>query len=105
MNPEKRKHSHLARVIFLRVYDKIAEIKQQSDKVWFFLLWEEDENVWRIEWQIRKAVLKKFGIVTFNDLKNRQGDLLYYLAVEHDTLRIPNNDSNKSRWPLHPLWD
>jgi len=29
---------------------------------------------------------------------------LRYLAAEHDTLRSPNNDSNRSRWPLHPLW-
>lgn len=90
--------------IVLRVYDKIAEIKQQSDKVWFYLLWEEDESVWRIEWQVRKPILKQFGIVTFNDLKNGQGDLLYYLAAEHDSLRIPNDDSNSSRWSLHPLW-
>jgi hypothetical protein len=90
--------------IVLRVYDKVAEIKQQSDKVWFYLLWEQAENVWRIEWQVRKSILKQFGIITFNDLKNRQGDLLHHLASEHDTLRIPTNDSNASRWPLHPLW-
>lgn len=90
--------------IVLRVYDKVAEIKQKSDKVWFYLLWEQDENVWRIEWQVRKPVLRQFRIVTFDDLKNKQGDLLHYLAVEHDTLRIPNADSNTSRWLLHPLW-
>ena len=90
--------------IVLRVYDKVAEIKQQSDKVWFYLLWEQDENVWRIEWQVRKPILKQFGIVTFDDLKNKQGDLLHYLASEHDTLRIPADDSNSSRWPIHPLW-
>jgi len=90
--------------IVLRVYDKVAEIKQQSDKVWFYLLWEQDENVWRIEWQVRKSLLKQFGIVTFDDLKNKQGDLLHYLASEHYTLRMPNDDSNPSRWPLHPLW-
>jgi hypothetical protein len=90
--------------IVLRVYDKVAEIKQKSDKVWFYLLWEQDENVWRIEWQVRKTILRQFGIITFNDLKYKQGDLLRYLASEHDTLRIPNDDSNASRWPLHPLW-
>ena len=26
------------------------------------------------------------------------------LASEHDTLRIKGADSNRSRWPLHPLW-
>lgn len=90
--------------VVLRVYDKVAEIKQQSDKVWFYLLWEHDENVWRIEWQIRKPVLKRFGIFTFDNLREQQGDLLSYLASEHDTLRQPNGDSNSSRWPLHPLW-
>ena len=90
--------------IVLRVYDKVAEIRQQSEKVWFYLLWKQDKNVWRIEWQVRKPVLKQFGIISFDDLKKKQGDLLYYLASEHDTLRIPNDDSNTSRWPLHPLW-
>lgn len=91
--------------VVLRVYDKIAEIKQQSDKVWFYLLWGQDADVWRIEWQIRKDILKRFDIKTFEDLQSQQGDLLSYLAEEHDTLRVPNNDSNSSRgWPLHPLW-
>ncbi len=90
--------------IVLRVYDKVAEIEQQSSKVWFFLLWGRDKGVWRIEWQIRKPVLKKFGIATFADLAEKQGGLLQYLAEEHDTLRVSTSDSNASRWPLHPLW-
>lgn len=90
--------------IVLRVYDKIAEIGQQSDKVWFFALWGEEADIWRIEWQIRKSILKAFGIASFNELQEKQGALLHYLAHEHDTLRKPNDDSNRSRWPLHPLW-
>ena len=27
-----------------------------------------------------------------------------FLAESHDTLRIRTDDSNRSRWPLHPLW-
>jgi hypothetical protein len=90
--------------IVLRVYNKVAEIAEQSHKNWFFTLWETEQNVWRIEWQCRKPILKRFGILTFNDLIERQGDLLRYLAYEHDTLRIPSNDKNRSRWMLHPLW-
>lgn len=90
--------------IVLRVYDKIAEIRQQSDKVWFFDLWGEESDVWRIEWQVRKAVLKAAGITSFNELRDRQADILHYLAYDHDTLRKPNEDTNRSRWPLHPLW-
>jgi hypothetical protein len=74
--------------VVLRVYDKIAEIRQQSAKVWFHELWGQDEHVWRIEWQVRKALLKGFSIRTFVDLQERQGALLHFLAESHDTLRI-----------------
>jgi hypothetical protein len=88
----------------LNIYNKVAEIIQKSEKVWFFKLWGVMENVWRIEWQISKSILRRFGIRTFDQLYALQGDLLRYLATEHDTLRIPTVDSNRSRWPLHPLW-
>ena len=90
--------------VVLRVYDKVAEIAQQSGKTWFFKFWGCKEHVWRIEYQVRKAILRRFGVRTFVDLEERQGDVLRYLASEHDTLRVPNGDGNRSRWPLHPLW-
>ncbi|MFT3962011.1 hypothetical protein [Propionivibrio sp.] len=90
--------------LVLRVYDKIAEIQEKSAKTWFFDLWGETENVWRIEWQVRKDWLRRFGIRTFADLAGRQGDLLRILAHDHTTLRIKTDDTNRSRWPLHPLW-
>jgi hypothetical protein len=91
--------------IVLRVYDKVKEIAEQSGKGWFFQLWGDiDENVWRIEWQTRQQPLRRFGIRTLDDLFTQQGDLLRYLVTEHDTLRIKTDDSNRSRWPLHPLW-
>lgn len=90
--------------IVLRIYDKVAEIEEQSKKSWFFELWGVVENVWRIEWQVRKNTLKRFGIRTFSDLQDGQGDVLRYLAEEHTSLRNKNSDSNRSRWPVHPLW-
>jgi hypothetical protein len=90
--------------IVLRVYDKVAEVEQQSNKVWFFTLWGQDQDVWRIEWQVRKEVLRSFGIRTFADLQQRQGDLLRYLCEDHTSLRRPTGDENRSRWPVHPLW-
>lgn len=47
--------------LLLRIYDKCDEIKEQSDKVWFYRLWGVTDNVWRIEWQTRKEILKRFG--------------------------------------------
>ena len=90
--------------VVLRFYDKVMEIIQESGKAWFFKLWGCSENVWRVEWQVRKAMLRRFGVRTLADLEERQGDVLRYLATEHDTLRVPNEDSNRARWPLHPLW-
>ncbi len=90
--------------IVLRVYDKVAEIRQKRDKAWSHALWEQAENVWRIEWQVRKKVLKDLDIVTFADLQEQIGDLLRYLATDHTSLRKPADDGNSRQWPLHPLW-
>ena len=91
--------------VMLRVYNKVAEITEKSQKTWFFNLWGGvTENVWRIEWQVRKDVLRRFGLRSFTDLFEGQGDILRYLAQEHTTLRVPNEDSNRSRWALHLLW-
>lgn len=88
----------------LRLYDKVAEISQASDKAWFFDLWGQDKNVWRVEFQIRGERLKQGSIRTLKELEDFQGDLLRQLATGHTTLRKPNGDSNCARWPLHPLW-
>jgi hypothetical protein len=90
--------------LVLRIYSKVDEIQEKSAKTWFFDLWGCEENVWRIEWQVRKEWLRRFGIKTFADLEERQGDLLRVLVNDHTTLRIKTDDSNRSRWPLHPLW-
>ena len=88
----------------LRIYNKCDEIQESSQKTWFYELWGMEKDVWRIEWQARKKWLRLVGIRTFEDLKERQGDLLRVLVNDHTTLRIKTNDSNRSRWSLHPLW-
>ena len=90
--------------IVIRVYDKISEIAQQSLKSWFFDIWKQRENVWRIEFQVRAPRLKQGGINTTETIAILQNDLLRELAANHTTLRAPTEDSNRSRWPLHPLW-
>lgn len=90
--------------VVLRVYNKVDEIEEKSAKSWFYDMWGICQDVWRIEWQCRKEILKRFSIRTFDDLRAGQGDILRYLAQEHDTLRLKTGDSNRSRWPLHSLW-
>jgi hypothetical protein len=89
----------------LRVYNKSDEIRDKSGKVWFYKLWDNvTENVWRIEWQLRKEGLRPIGIKTLNDLKERQGDLLLNLATSHTSLRIKGETNDRKAWALHPLW-
>ena len=91
--------------VVLRVYNKSDEILEASGKYWMYLFWQEQtENVWRVEWQVRKETLKRFGLRTFDDVFDAHGDLLRYLISEHTSLRVKADDSNRSRWPLHPLW-
>ena len=47
--------------VILRVYNKVDEIQEKSAKTWFFDLWGCADNVWRIEWQVRKEWLRRFG--------------------------------------------
>ncbi|MEQ8442529.1 MAG: hypothetical protein RIM33_17165 [Alphaproteobacteria bacterium] len=89
----------------VRVYDKVAEIAQASEKTWFYQLWNQTDGVWRVEFQIRNARLREAGIRTFEDLKDFQADLLREVATNHTTLRTRTADANRSRWPLHPLWE
>lgn len=90
--------------LVLRCYNKSDEIKESSSKIWLYELWGRESEVWRIEWQARKEWLRNYGIKTVSDLNLNQGQLLQFLVNEHTKLCIKSSDSNRSRWPLHPLW-
>lgn len=53
---------------------------------------------------MRRSRLKMIGINSLVDLKDSKGDILRELALKHTSLRHPTEDSNRSRWPYHPLW-
>lgn len=105
-----REHRELQSFIFgsgaivVRIYDKVAEIMQQSEKHWFYDLWGQNKDVWRVEFQVRRPHLKKVGVDGLVNLHDFKGDILRELAINHTSLRQPTGDSNRSRWPYHPLW-
>ncbi len=60
-------------VISARLYDKPLEIQQQSKKYWMFDIWgiteiPEGEKIIRIEFQLRREILKDIGIIVLDDL-------------------------------------
>jgi len=90
--------------VVCRVYDKVAEIKEQSEKFWLYDIWGTDQGVWRGEFQIRGGRLKEAGIGTLDQMRAYLPGLVRHLARHHTSLREPTKDTNRSRWPLHPMW-
>ncbi|MCU7817559.1 MAG: hypothetical protein KZQ57_01480 [gamma proteobacterium symbiont of Lucinoma myriamae] len=93
-----------------RIYNKLLEI-QTSRKDYLLQLWKEnnwdgDRDVWRVEFQFRREFLQSIGIVFIQDFLNQQHDLWHYATTQWLQLVIPNpQDSNSSRWPVHPAWE
>lgn len=90
--------------VVCRVYDKVAEIEQQSGKAWLYDIWGTDRGVWRCEFQIRGPSLREAGIATIEQCRAHLPELVRRLARRHTSLRMPSGDSNRSRWPFHPMW-
>ncbi len=96
------------------IYDKVLEIRQQSGKIWFFDLWRANgwdgqAPVTRIEFRYKREFLREFGLVNGEelnhyDLLDRLGDLWRYSTQDWLRYCIPTSDVNRSRWPVHPLW-
>lgn len=111
------------------IYDKTREIRQQSQKWWFHDLWEhngwdEEEQpvVWRVEFRFKREVLHEvrvphlfIGIEDAYQLSERLRFLWEYATGHVEggedglpdgwlRLVVPGTDSNRSRWPTHPVW-
>lgn len=99
------------------LYEKSREVRQKQKREWW-AHWNAartrqnlpplsgDETIWRLELRAGKKHLKeRWGIRTWADLDNKLGDL-YARALADIRYTIPNrSDSERCRWPDHPLWE
>lgn len=92
--------------IQLRIYDKSAKIKKDGSAERWLLVWftDDPENVWRIEFQIRRPALKEYRINSIYDLLNQKADLWKYMTSKWFSLRYLDNE-NQSRRTVHELWE
>ncbi len=92
--------------IQLRIYDKGLEVLKGGTKLWFYELWnvEPESHVWRIEYQLRREILKQFGIDQLDDLIEKVGGLWQYLTEDWFSLRA-QDDGNTSRRTVLPWWE
>jgi hypothetical protein len=101
------------------VYDKRAEIIARG-KLWWQTIWDAarkregmppleygdpiSSRVWRVEVRAGKKHLKDtWAIHSWGSLDDRVGDV-FARSLEAVRLAQPIPDTNRSRWPDHPLW-
>jgi len=66
----------------------------------------KDNQVWRVEFRAGKALLKdRWGIRTWQQLFDRYGDLCREAGRVVRYCEPDPDDSNRARWPNHPLWE
>ncbi len=95
--------------ISCRLYNKSLEILK-SHKTYFVELWKRsgmdpNRRVWRLEFQAVREVLHQLGIQSFKGLMRELGGIWAYATQTWLRLAVPQTgDSNRARWPTHPLW-
>jgi hypothetical protein len=111
---EKRQFSGwsigLGGVLGSRLYDKTLELlKSKKDylkPLWSAAGWQEEQKVWRQEFEFKRDALKELKVATLDDLLPALARLWAYATSSWLRLTIPNpDDQTQTRWPNHPLWD
>ena len=92
-----------------RLYDKTLEIlKSRKDwlrALWLACGWDGRSRVLRLEFEIKRDVLKELGLESLADVMRARPGLWSYATTEWLRLTLPNpEDATRSRWPIHPLW-
>ncbi len=100
----------------LQLYNKALEITEASGKTWFYPLWIEGldgewvwptdrvTDVWRLEVRMAGDFLKERNIRRPHEFEEALPSLIGE-ALMNRRLTVPDgNDSNRGRWPLHPIW-
>lgn len=91
--------------IRLRIYDKGKEVLKKGEKLWFGDLWgtTDFENIWRVEFQLRRTALKQFAVNNLKDIWKKSGGIWQYLTGEWFSLRLTDNEKTERRTVL-PWW-
>ncbi|MBU0799661.1 MAG: hypothetical protein KKA05_01530 [Alphaproteobacteria bacterium] len=96
----------------VQIYNKTDEITEKSGKTWMWKLWERAGlessggrhfNVWRLEMRFCRQYLADRNIETFEDFDHERERLICE-ALTTRRLTDRTKDTNRRRWPLHPIW-
>lgn len=98
--------------IMLRVYDKVLELQRDGAKQSVFAsVWGKEEYseqpVTRVEFQLRRPVLRQLGVDTLSDLLEKLSGVWEYCACRWAVLCAEAPDRlnrNQSRAEIHEFW-
>lgn len=89
------------------LYNKTKEIIVHGKWYWWDN-WGIDPKsfsgeIWRVEPRAGKKELDYWNLKSFADFEAKAGDVMLGVlnAIRYT---VPNGDTNRSRWPLHPIW-
>lgn len=90
------------------IYDKTAEIIDHSKPYWWDI-WGINKDtfkgrIWRVESRAGKKELDSWGIKSFRVFDMVLGDLILH-NFSRTRYAVYCTDTNRSRWPTHPLWE
>ena len=96
--------------ISARLYNKTLEMNKKPrpylEELWIESGWDGHQDVWRLEFQIRRDCLRDLDIITFENLMHNLAGLWNYSTQNWLRLSIPNeNDKTQTRWPTAPVWE
>lgn len=104
------------------IYDKRLQIMTHRDKMFWLEIWNlnrekmgapaldlsdpDTSRVWRIELRLYRNILKskRYRITSFGTLESKLAFMFRELLRDVRYV-VPNNDTNRSRWPNHPIWN
>ncbi len=93
-----------------RLYDKTLEMKKKPrpylEHLWKKAGWDGVQPVWRLEFELRREVLREFCVISVESLLQHLSGLWKYATHDWLRLAIPNpNDKTQSRWKNTDLWE
>ncbi len=92
-----------------RLYDKTLEMKKNPrpylEQLWKKSGWDGIQPVWRLEFELRRDLLREFGVISIESLNEHLAGLWQYTSRDWLRLAVPNpKDKTQSRWLTTDLW-
>lgn len=106
--------------VLMRIYDKLEQIRAENRAAHILDVWPDEDgairreaftptdgaHVWRVEFEVKKEVLREYEVVTLRDIAEKQQAIWRHLTVDWCAFREDTEASrtNVSRRPVSPFW-